>query len=370
MLDPLDGTARRDRGAERRGAGVRPRLGQAHGGGQRAGRPGLRDAGAAHRHADEPSQRRGLGAARAGRARPRRAQGGTGHPARPRALRHRRARTRSGRGFRRRCRRAAQFPERPLGPRAETGAGGGRFGAHTDSESVFLPAVVADFDSARDNFALAKVMVTMLWAQTRFGTFRCDIAAACSRHPDPARALRCFHALDTLRLEAAIAHQLPGIGREMRRLRQLARADDLPPAWREWHERLARPGAEARDALACLDEAYGAPLPPARPYQGELHPERVAAVMAARIEREKDAAAGQACRDAGRCAARAPPRSRGSRASSSTPGPGRPATRRAGSFSWTATRCRCRTASSQLLTSIQLDLGEIPPEYLVPARAG
>lgn len=160
-------------------------------------------------------------------------------------------------------------------------------GAYTDSQTLFLPAVVNEFDDGQDNFVLAKLMVTTLWAQTRFGTFACDFAAACAAYPDSSRALACFQALETLRLEALISHELPGIGREMQRLRKLSKTDQLAPAWLAWQKRLSVPGTAARESLACLVSAYASPLPPAPPYQGVLQPEAVAATMAERIEREK-----------------------------------------------------------------------------------
>jgi len=242
-------------------------------------------------------------------------------------------------------------------------------GAYTDSETLFLPAVVADFDDARDNFVLAKLLVTMLWAQTRFGTFACDFASVCARYPDAARALDCFRALETLRLEAAIARELPGIGREARRARALSHSDALTPAWRAWRERLAVPGAGARESLACLDAAYAAALPPAPPFQCALRPDAVAAVQAARIAREKtllrvklsellDDMPPRAERDDSsprlelRSAAASPddlPRHDLLVDGNPVPLPDHMAA---------------------LLTSIQLDFSEIPPEYLQPAGPG
>ena len=160
-------------------------------------------------------------------------------------------------------------------------------GAYTDTETIYLPTVVSRFDSAADNFQLAKVWATLLWAQTRFGSLVCDAAAACERFPDPAHALRCFAALETMRLEALIARELPGIGREIGRLRRLTGTDRLEPAWQEWCARLAVPGVQARDTLACLDAAYLTEPPPPPPFHCAWRPEAVAAVMAARTAREK-----------------------------------------------------------------------------------
>ncbi|MBA1332193.1 nitric oxide reductase activation protein, partial [Candidatus Endoriftia persephone str. Guaymas] len=88
--------------------------------------------------------------------------------------------------------------------------------AYTDSETIYLPAVMAHLPNPRDNFQLYKATVARLWAQTRFGTFRVDIAAELERYVAPRHALRCFHALESVRLDACVARELPGLYREMR----------------------------------------------------------------------------------------------------------------------------------------------------------
>jgi len=242
-------------------------------------------------------------------------------------------------------------------------------GAYTDSETLFLPAVIAELDAAQDNFILAKVMVTMLWAQTRFGTFRWDIAAACSDYPDPARALRCFQALETLRLEAVIADELPGIGREMRRLRKLVQADALPDKWRDWRDKLGKPEATTGDALACLEQAYAVSLPPAAPYQCDLYPEIIAAAMAARMAREKMLLRVKLAEmlDDEQPPAAAEERKPRIELNSTVASPNElPRSE----LVLDGNPVPLPDAVSQLLTSIQLDFGDIPPEYLEAAGPG
>ncbi len=153
--------------------------------------------------------------------------------------------------------------------------------AWTDGETLHLPALMARLPSAADNFALYKALVAMLWAQGRFGTTRALAEDALSGQPFPERALACFNALETLRLEACIARELPGLGRDIRRFRQ--QGAQLPPAWRGYAERLGDPGACFRDSLELVPEALSGELPPPAHHQCELRPEAVAA----RIEREK-----------------------------------------------------------------------------------
>lgn len=153
--------------------------------------------------------------------------------------------------------------------------------AWTDGETLHLPALMARLPSAADNFALYKTLVAMLWAQGHFGTTRALAEGALSGHPSPARALSCFNALETLRLEACIARELPGLGRDIRRFRQ--QGAPLPPAWRGYAERLGDPDAGSRDSLELVPEALSAALPPPAHHQCELRPEAVVA----RIAREK-----------------------------------------------------------------------------------
>ena len=101
-------------------------------------------------------------------------------------------------------------------------------GAFTDSETVFLPAVLAQLDSAQDNFTLAKSLVALMWAQTRFGSFRPDFSVF-DRYADPVQACAAFRTLDGLRLEARLANELPGLYRDLQALKQKYHAANLPP---------------------------------------------------------------------------------------------------------------------------------------------
>ncbi len=159
-------------------------------------------------------------------------------------------------------------------------------GLYTDTEKIVLPGVFARFPVAADNFKLAKAAVALLWAQTRFGTFRADLAAACADFPDPQRALRQFAGLETLRLSARIGREFPGLRRDMDHLKaQLG--EGLPAGWEAIARRLEESPADLEDSLVFLGNAMR--LADFQPwcYQGELKPEAVAAAFAARREKEK-----------------------------------------------------------------------------------
>ncbi len=246
--------------------------------------------------------------------------------------------------------------------------------AYTDGERIFLPAITARFASLEDNFKLAKAQVALLWAQSRFGTLRADLTAACAPFPHPERALAQLHALETLRLTACIRRELPGLHREMTRL-MLAAGDRLPEAWQAFEARLAQPEARVEDSLALLAEAYHLPDFPPLCYQGELRPEAVVTARAGRIPKEKARLRiklAELEKEHGR-----------HRSEAATPQ--KPATEQAAGF-----RIDVRDGDGrlefdltldgapiappedvkQLITSVWLDFGQVPPEYLVPAGDG
>ena len=233
--------------------------------------------------------------------------------------------------------------------------------AWTDGERIALPAIVAALPERADNFRLAKATVAMLWAQTRYGTLRPDLGAL------DGRALRQFHGLETLRLAARLARELPGLYRDMEHLS--AELDEhLPDAWQALAERLARPGAEVGDSLTLLDAAQALADFPPRCWQGELRPEAVAAARTARLDKEKArlrVKLAELAEEARRHRpAEAPAADRFEVASEDADG--------RLDFELTLDDAPVAPPEDvrQLLTSVHLDFGQIPPEYLVPAGAG
>jgi nitric oxide reductase NorD protein len=243
-------------------------------------------------------------------------------------------------------------------------------GPYTDSEKIVLPAITTRLASRDDNFKLTKATVALLWAQTRFGTLRVDLAAACAGFPHPDRALRQFNALETLRLSACLRRELPGLHREIVRLMGCL-GDTLPAPWQDLAERLGAADAEVDDSLALLDAAYR--LPDFQPwcFQGELRPDAVAAARAARLEKEKARLRVKLAELLEEHAAGKP-----ADAPSSPDQPPIEVTPREenGALDFEITLDGAPLAPPddvrQLLTSVWLDFGEIPPEYLVPAGDG
>lgn len=239
--------------------------------------------------------------------------------------------------------------------------------AYTDTETLYLPAVVAELETAEDNFQLCKATVAMLWAQTRFGTFHADLGAALARYEHVERALALFHMLETRRLECCIARELPGLHRTMLRLQRLDGSDAID-VLQPYALRLADARATVDDSLACLAEAYASPLEPrVLSYQGALRLDRVAECMAARIAKEKAllrvklAELQEELRPRARQEGAEAPRFELQEPEAGDDEPD--------AFELTLDGAPVAPPDDvrQLITSIRLDFGEVPPEYLVPA---
>jgi nitric oxide reductase NorD protein len=157
---------------------------------------------------------------------------------------------------------------------------------YTDTETIFVPATVARFDENEDNFQLYKVMVVHQWAQTWFGTWRIEPSEVFGRFANPDAALNCFHALETLRLDACIRDALPGVYRHIERFRADSQVV-LEPAWQQAAEALARPQARVEDTLLWLQRLAGTPLPGSVIYQGIMNTGAVEKVRKARIDADK-----------------------------------------------------------------------------------
>jgi len=242
---------------------------------------------------------------------------------------------------------------------------------YTDTEKIVLPGVIARFPVVADNFKLAKAAVALLWAQTRFGGFRADLAAAVAGFPDPVRALAQLHGLETLRLSACIARELPGLHRDMERLKSQL-GEGLPAGWETLARRLAEPQADLEDSLALLGEAVH--LPDFKPwcYQGEIKPAAVAAAFAARQEKEKARLRVKLAELLEEHTRHQP---------GQPPGEERAAAEFTAEVNDEADRLDMEITLDgapiappedvkALLSSVYLDFGEIPPEYLVPAGDG
>ena len=119
----------------------------------------------------------------------------------------------------------------------------------TDTETLYLPAHIAALPTKSENFNIYKVLTTLLWAQGRYGTFHADLTTVCAAFADPARATALLSHLESLRLEARIGCVLPGIARDMDRLRG-GSSDERCAA-------LNAADATVNDSILLLHQLYG-----------------------------------------------------------------------------------------------------------------
>ena len=157
---------------------------------------------------------------------------------------------------------------------------------YTDTETIFLPASVSRYPVREDNFQLYKVMLVHQWAQTWFGTWRIESQEVFGGYASPEAALACFHALETLRLDARIRVMLPGVYRHIERFRADSQIE-MDADWRAAAERLSQPNACVEDTLLWLQRLADSPVPVSTIYQGVMRPDAVDKVRATRIDADK-----------------------------------------------------------------------------------
>lgn len=240
---------------------------------------------------------------------------------------------------------------------------------YTDTSTLYLPARLTQFAHRADNLVLYKITAAHLWAQTWFGTFRGPSAqhllAQYRQYPDPDYAIRLFHALETIRLNACLERELPGLHRQ---LRDLEGRVAEPAAWAAAAATLRAPTASVTDTHAAVRTLYGTPLPAPFAYQGVIDIEAVNRAMSERMALERAALAQalkQLLADKEATAQDPPDASRPRFAMPAEDGP-----RQTPQLLLDGQPLLPPPEVRMLMHSIVQDLGEIPDAYLVPAGDG
>ena len=167
---------------------------------------------------------------------------------------------------------------------------------YTDTESIRLPEVSSQFSNREDNFTFYKAMAVHQWAQTWYGTWRMNVETLVKMFKDPERALSLFHKLETIRLDARIENELPGIARAMKILNEKQNSEEdlskLSKTWIRAIEKLKEPDTTVRDTMFFLEAVYKDEHAPAdKFYQGSLNPHEARIKMESRAQKEKQALA-------------------------------------------------------------------------------
>ncbi len=160
---------------------------------------------------------------------------------------------------------------------------------YTDGEAIYLPAVMAHLPEKRDNFLLYKVAVAYHWAQTRFGTIQGPLLEALIDHRDAPHLLRCFHRLESERLSARLQRELPGLYRDMLRLQQALQPEVVmdSPVWHSAAEQVRNLDARAEDTLRLAQRLVGEPVPHASVFHGVFKPDVLLGKLNKRIKKDK-----------------------------------------------------------------------------------
>jgi nitric oxide reductase NorD protein len=240
--------------------------------------------------------------------------------------------------------------------------------AWTDGELLYLPEMMARLETEEENFQLYKAVATHLWAHTRYGTLNIDPRPLLAPYQDKQRALRWFQLLETLRLDNYLCRDLPGLYRQMQQLQaRLAPRSDAK-ALQYLREELGAATA-AEDSVAALGRLYEREMPILPCYAGDMDLYRAWQARELRLQREE-----ARFRDTLRVLAedlqgdsRSPPERFDLRERNPDRDPGElPELELVVADQVMPVPEQVR----QIMTSIQLDLTEIPEEYLVPAGEG
>jgi len=160
---------------------------------------------------------------------------------------------------------------------------------YTDTQTLFLPAVLSHFVQWEHNFLLYKAMTVHLWAQTWFGTWRYSLSQRLAPFNHREKAIRLFHTLERLRLDACIARELPGMARDMDLLLTWFNEPKVPAGWESLAQQLALPTATIDDSYDLLNKINRWAVPPPVCYQGMLLPDLTEPLVETRRALDKSA---------------------------------------------------------------------------------
>lgn len=157
----------------------------------------------------------------------------------------------------------------------------------TDTETLFLPSFINRFAEHEDNFLLYKATLAHLWAQIEFGTWRLNLTTMTTHFSHRNKAVKMFHTLERLRLDACLARELSGLYRDMGQLLTALDETRIPLGWELIAEQLAQTSAQVEESYRLLETVYSWPIPESVCYQGLLLPERAEQKLATRKKQKE-----------------------------------------------------------------------------------
>jgi nitric oxide reductase NorD protein len=246
--------------------------------------------------------------------------------------------------------------------------------AYTDTETLYLPRVVSLLDTKDDNFNLYKAMVTMLWAQTRYGSFSLPIIEKLRNFQQSPQIISLYHAMESIRLEGRIQIELPGLHRRMTDIKDRVGVA-YPPSWQDAVKQLSGCRATAEDSIEWAEKLPAGAFEVVNCYQGDIRLHEIESVVVQRIEREKALLRVKLAQIIDEVTPEDSDKDKSQRQfdlKQKAEQSDDIDVLEPGTYELTLDDVPMTPPESvkQLLTSVQLDLSQIPDEYLTPAGDG
>lgn len=158
---------------------------------------------------------------------------------------------------------------------------------YTDTETIYLPELIAHYPSREENFRYYKLLTVYLWAQNWFGSWRYDVTEIVNEYDDPVHALHLFHSFESIRLLHCIRHELPGFYRQTDAFLEQFKTLKSDIEWQAVIELLERKKSTVDDSLKLLKQHYKQLNICDFHFQGVLLPNKVQQVKQRRLGDEK-----------------------------------------------------------------------------------
>lgn len=158
---------------------------------------------------------------------------------------------------------------------------------YTDTETLFLPELMGDFDTKEENFLYYKLLTVYLWAQNWYGTWRYDLDWMIQSYDDSKKALLLFHNIETIRLLQRVKCKLPGFYRQVSHFLEDYYRLQQSQQWQPVFFALSNTSCTVETSINLLEQYYLLLDPVHFQFQGALNMDEVEYIKNQRIIKEK-----------------------------------------------------------------------------------
>ena len=158
---------------------------------------------------------------------------------------------------------------------------------YTDTETLFLPNLIGDYDSKEENFLYYKLLTVYLWAQNWYGTWRYDLDWTIQSYDDSKKALLLFHNIETIRLLQCVKYKLPGFYRQITHFLDDYYQLQQSHHWQPVFFALSNTNCTVETSINLLEQYYSLLDPVHLHFQGSLNTAEVEYIKSLRIISEK-----------------------------------------------------------------------------------